>query len=381
MQIRVGYEIVYDCVQPTPMVLMLNVHHSRVADIVVPDHLMTDPALPVHAYRDAFGNWCSRIVAPKGRTRITSTGVVRDNGLPDPYVPAAVQHPVQDLPDETLTFLLGSRYCETDHLSEVAWRLFGHGPEGWGRVQAICDFVHNHIRFDYMSARSTKTAWDVFNEKVGVCRDFAHLAVAFCRCMNIPARYCTGYLSDINVPPPHGPMDFAGWFEAYLGGAWHTFDPRNNKPLWGRILIGRGRDAVDVPISNAFGPNTLVGFTVLSSSAARRRASRRIRRAENVSGSVSSVIRGPLGTARRHGRTVTAAGIRLFRQYAISGEDVASPGPVLSRWSPTIASVVIISAPTDAACCRADRTTLVGSMIPAFTMSLNSPLWASKPQW
>jgi transglutaminase-like putative cysteine protease len=262
MQIRVGYEIVYDCVQPTPMVLMLHVHHSRAPDLAVPDHLATDPFVPVHAYRDAFGNWCSRIVAPAGRLRISSTAVVNDAGLPDPVVASAREHPVQDLPDETLIYLLGSRYCETDRLSEAAWQLFHAAPPGWARVQAICDFVHNHITFDYMSARSTKTAWEVFNEKRGVCRDFAHLAVALCRAMNIPARYCTGYLSDINVPPPHGPMDFAGWFEAYLGGAWHTFDARNNRPLWGRVLIARGRDAVDVPISNTFGPNTLVSFNV-----------------------------------------------------------------------------------------------------------------------
>lgn len=262
MQIRVGYEIVYDCVQPTPMVLMLHVHHSRVVDLVVPDHLTTQPAVPVHGYHDAFGNWCSRIVAPPGRTRIASTAVVSDAGLPDPYLPSARQHAVQDLPDDALMYLLGSRYCETDRLSETAWALFGHGPSGWNRVQAICDFVHNHIVFDYMAARSTKTAWEVFNEQRGVCRDFAHLGVALCRAMNIPARYCTGYLSDIGVPPPHSPMDFAGWFEAYLDGAWHSFDPRNNKRLIGRILIARGRDAVDVPISNAFGPNTLAGFKV-----------------------------------------------------------------------------------------------------------------------
>jgi transglutaminase-like putative cysteine protease len=262
MQIRVGYEIIYDCLQPTPMVLMLNIHHSRASDIVVPDHMQTEPALPVHAFRDSFGNWCTRIVAPAGRTRITGNGIVNDAGAADPVLATAREIPVQELPDETLMYLVGSRYCETDRLSEAAWQLFHQSPPGWARVQAICDFVHNHITFDYMSARSTKTAWEVFNERRGVCRDFAHLGVALCRAMNIPARYCTGYLSDINVPPPHGTMDFAGWFEAYLGGQWHTFDPRNNKPLWGRILIGRGRDAVDVPISNAFGPNTLVSFTV-----------------------------------------------------------------------------------------------------------------------
>jgi len=246
------------------MILTLSVHYSRVSDLVVPDHLVTEPAVPVHAYRDGFGNWCSRLVAPAGRTRISSTAVVNDRGLPDPAAPTAGQHPVQDLPDDTLVFLLGSRYCETDRLSDVAWRLFGNTPPGWARVQAVCDYVHNHIKFYYMAARSTQTAWEVFNEKTGVCRDYAHLAVTFTRCLNIPARYCTGYLSDIGVPPPHSPMDFAGWFEAYLDGQWHTFDPRNNKPLFGRVLIARGRDAVDVPISNTFGPNTLVSFHVVA---------------------------------------------------------------------------------------------------------------------
>jgi transglutaminase-like putative cysteine protease len=268
MQIRVGYEIVYDCVQPTPMVLMLHVHHSRVADIVVPDHLVTEPPLPVHAYHDSFGNWCSRIVAPAGRTRIASTAVVNDAGLPDPSLPTAQQHAVQDLPDDTLVFLLGSRYCETDRLSETAWALFGQTPPGWARVQAICDFVHRHIAFGYEHARATKTAWEVYNERKGVCRDYAHLAIAFCRCMNIPARYCTGYLSDIGTPKPWAVGDFAGWFEAYIGGRWQMFDPRNNVPRIGRVLIAQGRDASDVPITQTFGPNTLVSFKVWTDEAA-----------------------------------------------------------------------------------------------------------------
>jgi transglutaminase-like putative cysteine protease len=264
MQIGVGYELIYDCPQPTPMMLMLNIHHSRVADIVIPDQVTTEPAVTVSAYHDSFGNWCSRIVAPPGRIRIASSAVVNDSGLPDPVLPFAQQHLVQDLPAETLQYLLGSRYCETDHLSDTAWRLFGNTPLGWARVQAICDFVHNHIAFDYMQARNTRTAWEAFNERRGVCRDYAHLALTFCRCMNIPARYCTGYLGDIGMPPPYGPMDFAGWFEVYLGGAWHTFDARNNTPRIGRVLIARGRDAVDVPISNTFGPNTLVSFKVFT---------------------------------------------------------------------------------------------------------------------
>ena len=262
MQIRVGYELLYDCPQPTPMVLMLNVHPSRVADLATVDRMVTEPVVPVTGYHDGFGNWCSRLVAPSGRLRITASGVVNDTGAADPVLPAARQHRVEDLPDETLVYLMGSRYCETDRLTEDAWRLFAHTPPGWARVQAICDFAHGHLTFDYATARPTRTAFDAFQERRGVCRDFAHLAVALCRCMNIPARYCTGYLSDIGLPPPYSTMDFAGWFEAYLDGAWHTFDPRNNEPRRGRILIGRGRDAADVPISNTFGPNTLAGFTV-----------------------------------------------------------------------------------------------------------------------
>ena len=262
MQIRVGYELIYDCPQPTPMILSVNIHHSRAGDIVVPDQMTTTPPVPVAAYHDRFGNWCSRILAPQGRIRIASAGVLRDDGLLDPMVPWAQQHLVQDLPPDVLEFLLGSRYCETDHLSATAWSLFGQTPLGWARVQAICDFVHNHIQFNYNDARNTRTAWEAYNERKGVCRDYAHLAIAFCRCMNIPARYCTGYLGDIGLPPPYGVMDWAGWFEAYLGGAWHTFDPRNNVPRIGRVLMARGRDAVDVAISTTFGPNILSSFKV-----------------------------------------------------------------------------------------------------------------------
>jgi len=262
MKIRVGYELIYDCPQPTPMILTLNIHFTRVSDIVVPDHLVTRPSIPITAYRDGFGNWCSRIVAPKGQLLLTADGIVNDTGEADIVNPSARQQPVQDLPEETLVFLLGSRYCETDKLSQTAWDLFDGPLTGWGRVQAICDFVHRHIDFGYKHARSTRTAWEAFQEGKGVCRDYAHLAIAFCRCMNIPARYCTGYLGDIGIPPPYGPMDFAGWFEAYLGGHWYTFDARNNVPRIGRVLIARGRDAADVAISNTFGPNTLVGFKV-----------------------------------------------------------------------------------------------------------------------
>ena len=262
MQIRLGYELIYDCPQPTPMILTLNIHFTRVSDIVVPDHLVTSPSIPITGYRDGFGNWCSRILAPPGQIRLSTDAIVNDTGRPDEVAAAAQQIPVQNLPEETLLFLLGSRYCETDRLSEAAWELFGNSPPGWARVQAICDFVHNHIVFGYEHARSTKTAWDVFNERKGVCRDYAHLAVAFCRCMNFPARYCTGYLGDIGVPPSQDPMDFSAWFDVYLGGRWYTFDARNNVPRIGRVLIARGRDAADVAISSTFGPNTLKSFKV-----------------------------------------------------------------------------------------------------------------------
>ena len=262
MQIRVGYEFIYDFPQPTPMILTVSIHYSRASDIVTPDHLTTKPSVPVTAYRDGFGNWCSRIVAPPGRFEIKGNGVVGDTGLPDAFVPSAQQYAVKDLPEETLVFLLGSRYCETDLLSPVAWQLFAHAPRGWPLVQAICDYVHNRITFDYQTARSTRTAWEAYSERSGVCRDYAHLAIALCRCMNIPARYCTGYLGDMGTPLPYGVPDFAAWMEVYIGGGWYIFDPRNNVPRMGRVLIARGRDAADVAIVTTFGPNTLESFTV-----------------------------------------------------------------------------------------------------------------------
>jgi transglutaminase-like putative cysteine protease len=262
MQIRVGYELVYDCPQPTPMLLMLNIHYTRVSDLIIPDHIVINPSVPITAYRDGFGNWCSRIVAPQCQLRLSTNAIVKDTGEPDVIATSAQQYAVQDLPDDCLLFLLGSRYCETDRLSDVAWSLFPTAPTGWGRVQAICDYVHRHIAFGYQYARPTKTAWETFNERTGVCRDYAHLAITFCRCMSIPARYCTGYLGDIGRNPAPEPMDFAGWFEAYVGGRWYTFDARNNTPRIGRVLIARGRDAADVAISTTFGPNTLLSFRV-----------------------------------------------------------------------------------------------------------------------
>ncbi len=262
MLIRAGYEIIYQFPQPTPLLLMLNIHYSRASDLIRPELLYTEPSVETSAYRDGFGNWCMRLLAPPGRLRLTADAVVKDSGLPEPTHSGAYQHAVQELPEETLVFLLPSRYCETDQLSEVAWQLFKDAPPGWARVQAICDFVHQHITFGYEHSSPFKTAVQVFHDRRGVCRDFAHLAIALCRGVNIPARYCTSYLGDIGVPPVNAPMDFAASFEAYLGGRWYSFDPRNNQPRIGRILIARGRDAADVAISTAFGVNTLESFRV-----------------------------------------------------------------------------------------------------------------------
>jgi transglutaminase-like putative cysteine protease len=262
MQIRVGFEMAYQFPGHTPMILALNIHYSRAGDLLRPDHLVTNPPVPVTAYRDLFGNWCSRLVAPPGLFVLSTDALVHDSGLPDVVATQALQVPVEQLPEETLVYLLGSRYCETDQLSNIAWQRFGAGPTGWARVQAICDFVHQHIHFGYEHARPTRTAWEAYLEGRGVCRDYAHLAITLCRCMNIPARYCTGYIGDIGITPPDGPMDFAGWFEAWLGDRWYTFDARNNTPRIGRVLIARGRDACDVALANTFGPNTLQRFTV-----------------------------------------------------------------------------------------------------------------------
>jgi transglutaminase-like putative cysteine protease len=262
MKLRIGYDLAYDCPQPTPMILMLNTHYSRVQDMLVADLLVADPPVPIRQYRDSFGNLCNRLVAPKGRITLSTTALLDVSDEPEKPEPYGHQHPVEELPDECLVFLLASRYCESDLLADIAWQLVGQSPPGRARVQAICDFVHQHITFGYEHARPSKTAAQAYQERHGVCRDYAHLAVALCRAVNIPARYCTGYISDVGEPPPYATMDFAAWFEAYVGGCWQTFDPRNNVPRIGRVLIARGRDATDVAISSTFGPTTLVKFDI-----------------------------------------------------------------------------------------------------------------------
>ncbi|AKC87107.1 transglutaminase-like domain-containing protein [Pseudoxanthomonas suwonensis] len=262
MLIRLGFEIAYRFVQPTPMMVMLDVHGSRSHDVVASLPLGTLPAVPLRQYRDGFGNTCTRLTAPAGLLMLTADAIVRDSGLPDRQQPEAMQVPVEALPDDTLLFLRGSRYCETDALMQYAWDRFGHVEAGWARVQAICDHVHGAIAFGYAHADATRGALRALEEGRGVCRDFAHAAIALCRCLNIPARYCTGYLGDIGVPPMDAPMDFSAWFEVWLDGDWYAFDARHNVPRIGRVLIARGRDAADVAISSTFGPNTLEHFRV-----------------------------------------------------------------------------------------------------------------------
>jgi transglutaminase-like putative cysteine protease len=264
MHIRAGYSLSYDCPQPTPMLLCLNIHPTRRADLLTPQVLHFSPQLESWDYTDAFGNVCTRVTAPAGRTTISTEFEIYDSGAPDHVPFDAGQHDIRDLPDGVLVFLLGSRYCETDRLSNIAWSKFGQTPPGWPRVQAILDFVHGHIHFDYQRADATRSAYGAYVDQIGVCRDFAHLALTLCRCMNIPARYCTGYMGDIGIPPVPGPMDFSGWFEVYLGGHWYTADARSNKPRIGRILMAIGRDATDVAISTQFGPAILSEFKVVT---------------------------------------------------------------------------------------------------------------------
>lgn len=267
MFIKIGFDIQLQVAPPTALIYMLHVHPSRSHDLVSPEVVTIEVPQPVRAeeYSDAFGNLCGRLGVDAGVTqvRLRAQALIRDSGLPDVIDSSAMQHAPADLPADTLQFLLPSRYCEVDsELLEFAWSRFGQTPRGWARVQAICDYVHGHLRFDYGHARSTRTAVEGWREGTGVCRDFAHLAVTLCRCMNIPARYCTGYLGDIGVPPVPYPMDFSAWFEVYLGDRWYTFDARHNTPRIGRVLMARGRDASDVPITMAFGANTLKRFEV-----------------------------------------------------------------------------------------------------------------------
>jgi len=241
---------------------MLYLHPGCRPAIRRDEYLLVDPQVPISDYIDGFGNRCGRLTSPAGRIRFWNDAVVEDSGRPEQHNPAAKQHEIHELPYEAIEFLIASRYCEVDRMMATAWQLFGAVPAGWARVQAVCDYVHQHIRFDYLQARNTRSAFEAHQERVGVCRDFAHLAVTLCRCLNIPARYCTGYLGDIGVPAVPSPMDFSAWFEVYLGDTWHTMDARHNVARVGRVLMARGRDAADVALLTSFGASRLERFTV-----------------------------------------------------------------------------------------------------------------------
>jgi transglutaminase-like putative cysteine protease len=263
MRIRLAYEIEFYAPSEVAMVALLNVHPSRTADLLEPDELQTVPILPITHYIDSFGNRCARFVAPPGPLRLTNSTLIQDSGETDIVNLSAREVPVGDLPNEVLMYLLNSRYCEVDRFASIAYELFGHIKPGWGRVQAICDWVWNKVAFNYQHARPTKTALDVYTERVGVCRDYQHLAITFCRALNIPARYATGYLGDIGVPVVL-PMDFSAWFEVWLDDRWWAFDARNNRPRVGRILMATGRDASDVAITTSFGTANLTRFFVVT---------------------------------------------------------------------------------------------------------------------
>jgi len=264
MLIRLGYDIQFTIAQAVPIVSLLSVHPSRRHDLQGPDRVTIEPATEPLEYPDSFGNICTRLVAAPGTVRLTNSTVIQDSGEPDPVSPNAREVPVEELPTETLRFLMASRFCEVDLLSPVAAELFGHLPRGWARVAAICDWVHSKVTFSYPHARPTRTALDVFTERIGVCRDFQHLAITFCRALNIPARYTTGYLGDIGVTVAPSPMDFSAWFEVYLEDRWWTFDARHNVPRIGRVLIATGLDATDVAITTSFGSAKLSHFEVVT---------------------------------------------------------------------------------------------------------------------
>ena len=264
MKIRAGYRITFDSVAATPINLLLSVHPDRRGDLLTPDVCTASADCRIETFTDPFGNLVSRVLAPPGPVTFSSEFLIADSGQPEATVWDARQVAVEDLPGETLQFLLPSRYIETDELTALAWSLFGQTAPGWARVQAICDWTHQRLAYDYRTARPTRTAGQAHQEGAGVCRDYAHLAIALCRCMNIPARYCTGYLGDIGVAALPTPMDFHAWFEAYLDGAWHTFDARHNQRRIGRILMARGRDAADVAISTTFGTTWLTEFSVVT---------------------------------------------------------------------------------------------------------------------
>jgi transglutaminase-like putative cysteine protease len=264
MLLRLGYDMHFDVPEPVACVAQLRIHPSRTAGLCEPDRVRVEPEISLEEYTDSFGNLCTRFLAPRGTLRLMNDFHFEDPRLPDAVNPHAAAHPIAELPHEVLRFLLPSRYCEVDSLTPTAFDLFGGTAPNWERVQAVCDWVHDKVAFGYSFARSNKTALDVFTERQGVCRDFQHLAITFCRALGIPARYAAGYLGDIGIPAAPYPMDFSAWFEVYLESRWWALDARHNTPRIGRVLMATGRDATDVAFFTSFGTTHLRKFLVVA---------------------------------------------------------------------------------------------------------------------
>jgi len=269
MDVRVGCRFSYVAEVPTAAIMQVEPRLDRAADRHGSDALVREewsiaPMLVTHPYRDGFGNPCRRLTLPVGPSVLGYDAVVRVSGEPDDIDTAAEEIAPDRLPDDVLAFTVPSRFCLSDLLGDVAWGEFGGCTPGYPRVQAVCDYVHDHLRFDYAASSPFATAVDVYQARAGVCRDFAHLAISLCRALNIPARYAFGYIPDVgpNVVRDGAPMDFCAWMEVFLGGRWWTFDPRNNVRRTGRVLVGLGRDAVDVAMVTAFGGPQLTSMVV-----------------------------------------------------------------------------------------------------------------------
>jgi transglutaminase-like putative cysteine protease len=261
LQLRVGADFRMTSPQDTPAVFVIR-PEARAPQWTLDEYWHTTPFVPYRDYTDLYGNVCRRMTLPAGTCSIAYDALVQTTGELDPVTPNARECPVAELPDDALVYTLPSRYCLSDVIFPRAQELFGAVPPGWSRVAAICDWVNANVSFAYGSSNAATTAADVLASGSGVCRDFAHLAITFCRALNIPARYAFGYLPDIDVPPPYAAMDFAAWFEAYLDGSWWLFDPRNNERRRGRVTIARGRDALDVAMVTTFGFSNLDSMTV-----------------------------------------------------------------------------------------------------------------------
>lgn len=261
MRVRVGCRFAYESSYPTPMLLVVRPRHDY-NHTVIDEHWEIEPPIPLHAYVDSFGNHIWRLQAPEGILNISYDAVADVPPTADPQHWHLPKTPVEDLPDDVIVYTLPSRHCPSDLFVNDAWNMFGHIEGGWTQVQAVCNWLHGNVTYGSGSSTSVTTGWDAYQARRGVCRDFAHMGISFCRALNFPARYVCGYLPDINVPFDPAPMDFHAWFEVYMDGAWHTFDARHNRPRTGRVLIATGRDAVDVAFATIFGNTLLTNFKV-----------------------------------------------------------------------------------------------------------------------